>query len=195
MEEPLPPSIQKILVEQDPLRLVIRAQAEFEQYLTMAIRARFVGQKWPKELKGLGFRQRVALAIGLGLVDSLDGSAITAFADLRNEVAHGKKVDEEITTERARVVFDACREWFDEDLIPSDDQLTVATMLQLAASSVYLRVAGSVRRAEVERTYVEDAAAKARRESQEALSLEEIEELLRQENEEDGEIEMDEPEF
>src|SRR4051794_27110390 len=69
MNEPLPPSIQKILAETDPLRLVIRAQAEFEQYLTMAIRARFLNQAWPKELKGVGFRQRVGLAVALGLIN------------------------------------------------------------------------------------------------------------------------------
>ena len=66
--DPLPPTVQELLREDDPFRLVIRAHAEIEQLVAMATQSVFLEGKMPEELKHLGFARTLSLAISLGLV-------------------------------------------------------------------------------------------------------------------------------
>jgi hypothetical protein len=179
MDSPLPPSIRDLFAEDDPLRVVIRAHAGLERYVTMAIQSRFVGYEWPKDLSGLGFRQRLALAVALGLVLPSAVPPIQAFAGLRNKLSHGNDAEVEISDQTARAVFDSCSDWFDESALPELRAQPVVRLLQFAAASCYLQVAESVRRAEETRSYAEAAVEKARA-AEPKLSLEDIEKLLRE---------------
>jgi hypothetical protein len=164
MDSPLPPSIRDLFAEDDPLRVVIRAHAGLERYVTMAIQSRFVGYEWPKDLSGLGFRQRLALAVALGLVLPSAVPPIQAFAGLRNKLSHGNDAEVEIS---------------DQTALPELRAQPVVRLLQFAAASCYLQVAESVRRAEETRSYAEAAVEKARA-AEPKLSLEDIEKLLRE---------------
>lgn len=178
MEEPLPVPVRDLLDESDPLRLVIRAHSAIEKYVTMALQSRFLDQEWPAELRGMAFRQRLTIAVALGLVPADLKPVIEAFSNLRNEVAHGKLDD--VSEQRAKGLFARCRPYVSDDASSRLAGAGAISYLHVAVATIYVLLADGVRLAEDERRFAERAIADARSAAMKRASLgaDEIRQLL-----------------
>jgi hypothetical protein len=159
--EPLPTAVQELLSEEDTFRLAIRAHAEVEQLVAMAIESLFVDHRTPDELKYLGFTRSLALAISLGLIPAEVKGLVKPLTDLRNDFAHtGGPVH--LSPGRARQLLRACRPYLPEQIKQHLKNEPPITYLRLAAAVIYLQVADGVRVALAEREFAERAVAEAR---------------------------------
>jgi hypothetical protein len=179
--DPLPPTVQELLREDDPFRLVIRAHAEIEQLIAMATRSVFIEGKMPEELKHLGFIRTLSLAISLGLVPSEAKGLIKPLTDLRNEFAHSQG-PADVSRTRAREILRPCRPHLPEEIKQRLKDERPITYLRLAAAVIYLQFADAISVAVAEREFAEKAVAEAR--SRRVLSAEQIRQLLAEEEDE-----------
>jgi uncharacterized protein YutE (UPF0331/DUF86 family) len=179
--DPLPPTVQELLREDDPFRLVIRAHAEIEQLIAMATQSVFVEGKMPEELRHLGFIRKLSLAISLGLVPPEAMELIKQLTELRNELAHGRGAAE-LSRARARQILRPCRPHLPEEIKQRLKDEPPITYLRLAAAVIYLQFADAISVAVAERDFAEKAVAEARAKG--VLSAEQIRELLAEEEDE-----------
>jgi hypothetical protein len=179
----LPPTVQELLREDDPFRLVIRAHAEIEQLIAMATQSVFIEGKMPEELKHLGFIRTLSLslAISLGLVPSEAKGLIKPLTDLRNEFAHGQG-PADVSRTRAREILRPCRPDLPEEIKQRLKDEPPITYLRLAAAVIYLQFADAISVAVAEREFAEKAVAEAR--AKRVLSVEQITQLLAEEEDE-----------
>jgi hypothetical protein len=103
MEEDQPPDLWKdaerigqemvpIVMQEDPLRILIQGHARIERHLNEAISAAFDGAL-PRELKWLPFRTRVALARALKILQEETASHVLTVASVRHDLVHGAELD------------------------------------------------------------------------------------------------------
>jgi hypothetical protein len=178
--EPLPPVVQEFLREDDPFRLTIRARAEIETLVTMALESLFSNQEMPDELAHLGFKSRLALAISLGLLPPGIVELIKPLPELRNQFAHGTG-PAELSSTRAKELLRPCRPHLPEEIKQRLKQEPPITYLRLTAAVVYLQCADAIRVAVAERALTEKAVAEAR--ARRVPSVEQLAELLALEDE------------
>jgi hypothetical protein len=185
MEEPLPAPVNDLLDESDPLRLIIRAHSAIEKYVAMALQSRFLDQKWPADLGGMSFRQRLALAVALGLVPADVKPLINEFSNLRNDIARGKL--DEVGERQAKKVFALCQPYLSDDAPRWLAGAEPISYLHVAVATIYVLLTDSVRLAEDERRFAERAVTDARRAAMKraSLSADQIRELLADEEEDE----------
>jgi hypothetical protein len=96
---------QLIRLENDVFKLAIRGHAAIETELDAALMEAFVGEA-PSNIRALGgFKTRLALAVGLGIIPGRHKTAIEAIAKVRHDFAHG--AIRELTPKRARALLKA----------------------------------------------------------------------------------------
>lgn len=183
MDEPLPSAVEELLDEDDAFRLTVRAHAAIEQYIKMAIQSRFVDQKLPDEFKHLGFTRTLTLAISLGLVPPEIKRLSSPFTKLRDAFVHG--MISEVSPERAKQVFDACRPYLAETVERQLEDAPPINYLRVAAATIYLEFAEGVRLAEARRRFEDEAIGEARGRAMKRgrLTNEQIRKLLAEDDE------------
>jgi hypothetical protein len=181
--EPLPPKVQELLAEDDEFRLAIRAHAEIEQLVTLALVSVFVDQTMPDWMEHVGFKRDLSLAISLGLLPPAAKELVGPLTDLRNELAHGPG-PATVSAARAKAVLGPCRPYLPEQIKQRLKNEPAITYLRLAAATIYLEFADGIRVAVWERAAAE--AALAERKAKAVLSPEQIAEILAEEVEGEG---------
>lgn len=102
-----------VRVEPDVFRLAIRGQNAIEAEIDAAITEAFVGPV-PAELRHLGvFRNRLTLAVAMGVVEPAHEPGVAALAKLRNAFAHGDI--EDLSRQRAESLLNAWGELVSDD--------------------------------------------------------------------------------
>jgi hypothetical protein len=177
--EPLPRVVEELLREDDAFRLAIRAHAEIEQHLKLALQSRLLDQRMPDWLEHLGFARILSLAISLGLVPADVKELIKPLTALRNDFAHAGS-PAELTPTRAKEVLRPCRPYLSEEIKQLLKHEPPITYLQISVAIIYLEFAEAIKVAVAEREFAEAAVAEARVRTlaKGALSVEQIRELL-----------------
>jgi hypothetical protein len=93
-----------LLSEEDPFKLAIRGFAAIEAEIAEAMKDAFPDGV-PSEMRRLGFKTRLALAVGLGIVPSQYQGGFSVLAKLRHDFAHGEIQD--LSTQRAKALVGA----------------------------------------------------------------------------------------
>jgi hypothetical protein len=181
--EPLPQNVRELLAEDDPFRLVIRAHAEIEQLVTLALVSAFIDQTMPDWLEHVGFKRDLSLAISLGLLAPSAKDLVGPLTRLRNKLVHDRG-PVTVSAARAKAVLGPFRPYLPEEIRQRLKNEPPITYLRLAAATIYLEFADGIRVAVWERAAAEEALAE--RKAKSVLSSEQIAELLALEEEGDG---------
>jgi hypothetical protein len=98
---------EQLILSEGVFKLAIRGHAAIEAELDAALMEAFIGEA-PSNIRALGgFKTRLALAVGLGIIPGRYKAAIEAIAKVRHDFAHG--AIRELTPKRGRALLNPRR--------------------------------------------------------------------------------------
>jgi len=175
--DPFAAPARELIAEKDAFRLTVRAHAEIEQLVLMALQSVFVDSKLPDDLKHIGFARSLSLAIALGLIPPELKQVVKSLTDLRNEFAHAGGPNE-LSAARAKELIRPIRPLLPDKIIQELKGKSPLFYLRVAVFVIYVELARAIRLATAERDFAEQAVAEVR--AKPILTVEEITELLAQ---------------